>query len=49
MATVIHHECIVGVDRYLKISTYPLRDSSGNIKAVAELRRDVSAERELET
>jgi len=47
--TVIHPDHILGADRYLKITAYPLRDSNGNIEAVAELRRDVSAERELET
>jgi signal transduction histidine kinase len=35
-------------NRYLKITLYPLRDSQGDINAFAELRRDVTAERELE-
>ena len=35
-------------DRYIKVILYPLKDSQGNINAIAELRRDVSAERELE-
>lgn len=33
---------------YVRISMYPLRDSHGNINAVAELRRDVTAERDME-
>lgn len=36
-------------NRHVKIILYPLRDSQGNINAVAELRKDVTAERELET
>jgi len=35
-------------NRYTRITLYPLRDSQGNINAIAELRRDVTAERELE-
>ncbi len=35
--------------RYVKISMHPLKDERGNIHAVAELRRDVTAERELES
>ena len=34
--------------RYIKVILYPLRDSQGNINAIAELRKDVTAERELE-
>lgn len=49
MTTVIHHHGIPGADKALKITVYPLRDSYGNIKAIVELRRDVTAERELET
>ena len=49
MTTVIHPVSILGDYRYLKVTAYPLRDSRGNIKAVVELRRDVTAERELET
>ena len=33
---------------YVKITLYPLRDSQGNINAIVELRKDVTAERELE-
>ena len=47
--TAIHSPRILGADRYLKITTYPLRDRDGNVKFVVEMRRDVSAERELET
>jgi signal transduction histidine kinase len=35
-------------NRYVKITLYPLRDSHGDINAIAELRKDVTAERELE-
>ena len=34
---------------YIKITLYPLKDSQGNINAIVELRKDVTAERELET
>ncbi len=47
--TVIHHIRIHKADKYLKLTAYPLRDSYGNLKAMVELRRDVTAERELET
>ena len=47
--TVVHPLRVSGTDKYLKITAYPLRDSSGTIKAMVELRRDVTAERELET
>jgi signal transduction histidine kinase len=33
---------------YIKVTLYPLRDSQGNINAFVELRKDVTAERELE-
>ena len=35
-------------NRYVKLLLYPLKDSQGNINAIAELRKDVTAERELE-
>jgi signal transduction histidine kinase len=35
-------------NRYVKIILYPLEDKEGNINAIAELRRDVTMERELE-
>ncbi len=47
--TVIHPVRILGTDKYLKLTSYPLRDSSGNVNAIVELRKDVTAERELET
>jgi len=47
--TFIHSVHILGAETYLKITAHPLRDNGGNIKAVAELRRDVTAERALET
>ena len=49
ISTTIHPMRNLGADRYLKISAYPLRDSYGRTYAVVELRRDVTAERELET
>ena len=47
--TVIHADELPGVTSYVKITAYPLRDKQGNTEAVVELRRDVTAERELET
>lgn len=47
--TFMHYERTVGANRYLKITAYPIKDSQGNTKYVAELRRDISAQRELET
>jgi len=47
--TVIHPIHVAGTDTYLKITAYPLRDSGGDIKGIVELRRDVTAERELES
>jgi signal transduction histidine kinase len=35
-------------NKYIKIVLYPLKDNQGNIKAIAELRKDVTVERELE-
>ena len=35
-------------NKYIKIILYPLKDNQGNINAFAELRKDVTAERELE-
>jgi signal transduction histidine kinase len=46
--TITHTDQTSGVNRYLKITAYPLRDHNGDIVAVVELRRDVTAERELE-
>jgi len=47
--TVVHPERIPGADTYLKITAYPFRDNSGSIKSIVELRRDVTAARELES
>jgi signal transduction histidine kinase len=49
MVTTIHPARVLGADTYLKITAYPLRDSLGSTKAVLELRRDVTAARELES
>jgi len=46
--TVVHPERVPGAGTYQKITAYPLRDNLGNIKSVVELRRDVTAARELE-
>jgi signal transduction histidine kinase len=49
LATIISPDHAGAVsNRYVKITLYPLRDSQGNLNAVAELREDVTAERELE-
>jgi signal transduction histidine kinase len=47
--TVIHPLRMAGADTYLKVTAYPLRNSDGNVTAIVELRRDVTAERELES
>ena len=51
-ATIISPDHAVGTEttskRYIKITLYPLRDNQGDIKAFVELRKDVTAERELE-
>jgi signal transduction histidine kinase len=47
--TVIHPLRAAGTDTYLKITAFPLRDGNGNVTAIVELKRDVTAERELET
>jgi len=47
--SVIHPDHVAGMDRFVKVSAYPITDNQGNIKAIVELRRDVTAERELET
>jgi signal transduction histidine kinase len=49
MVTITHPDQTSGANRYLKITAYPFRDHNGNIVAVVELRRDVTAERELES
>ena len=47
--TVIHPMRTAGTATYLKITAFPLRDDNGNATAIVELRRDVTAERELES
>jgi two-component system sensor histidine kinase NreB len=49
VTTVIHPLRLKGAERYYKVTAFALRDSYGNPKAMVELRRDVTAERELET
>ncbi|MDY6916443.1 MAG: GAF domain-containing protein, partial [Chloroflexota bacterium] len=48
-STGVYQIHVRGSDRYVKLTMYPLRDSSGAIQALVELRKDVTAERELET
>jgi signal transduction histidine kinase len=51
-ATIVSVDHMAGAEgasaTYVKVTLYPLRDSQGNIKAFAEIRRDVTAEREVE-
>ncbi len=47
--TVIHPMHVAGTDSYLKITAFPLRDGKGNVTGIVELKRDVTAERELES
>jgi len=49
MTTVIHPARVLGADTYLEITAYPFRDSQGNTTAVIELRRDVTATKEMES
>ena len=35
-------------NKYVRITLYPLKNNQGNINTIAELRKDVTAERELE-
>lgn len=39
----------VSVSKYIKFTMYPIRDRDGNVTAAVCLRRDVTAERDLET
>ncbi|MFC1870198.1 GAF domain-containing protein [Chloroflexota bacterium] len=47
--STIHLSNANKTDTYSKITAYPIHDVDGNIRAIVELRRDVTAERELET
>ncbi|MFC2023028.1 GAF domain-containing protein [Chloroflexota bacterium] len=47
--TIIHPDQTPGANRYLKITASPVHDHNGNVVAVVELRRDVTAERALES
>jgi len=40
---------VPGSDHYIELTAYPLRNKDGDVTAVAELRRDVTAQRELES
>lgn len=46
---VIHPIRTAGVETYFKVTVFPIRSKSGKIMGVVELRRDVTAERKLET
>lgn len=46
---VIHPDSVHEANRELKVTAYPLRDSHGNTQAIVELRRDITAEIELES
>ena len=51
LATVIHSEHLDAegaCQKYVAITAYPLRDSTGKINAVAELRKDITAEKQLD-
>lgn len=48
-AAVIHPVSFPDAIKYYKITAFPLHDEHGDITAVIELRKDVTAERELET
>ena len=47
--TVIHPMRTAGTETYLKITAFPLKDGKGNVTGIVELKRDVTAERELES
>ncbi len=49
LTTFIHPIHTLGTETYFKITAYPLRDRQGNNAAIIEVRRDVTAERQLET
>ena len=48
MTTVIHPVRTLGTETHLKVIAYPFWDSHGNVKAIVELRRDVTEDSELE-
>ena len=47
-STTIHPVTTPEADTYLKITAYPIPDTFDNTNAVVEMRRDATAERELE-
>jgi len=49
VSTIIQPVNQQGITSYQKVTAYPLRDEQGETKAIVELRRDVTAERELES
>jgi len=48
-STTIHPAPDAPADTYLKITAYPIRDNHGTTRAMVELKRNVTAEKELET
>jgi len=48
MTAVIRPISILGDETYFKVTAYPFRDNSGSIQGIFELRRNVTAEKELE-
>lgn len=51
-STIVHPVHFPDIDsppRYLRIIMYPLKDKEGNIQYVAELRKDVTAEKKMES
>lgn len=47
--TVFHSTHAFGADTYQKLTAYPLRDNHGDIMAIVELIKDITAEKELES
>ena len=47
--TITQPQYVGSHDHYIETTAYPLRDKNGAITAIAELRRDVTAQRELES
>ena len=46
---ITHPQHEAGSNQYIEITAYPLHNKDGEITAIAEMRRDVTAERELES
>ncbi len=46
---ITHRQDKTGPEHYTEVTAYPLRDKDGEITAIAEMRRDVTAEHQLES